>query len=254
MSVQAIPGESSKFARGLLIFETTITDTKGLLHVSEFAIAMMDAVSNILVELPISAAEFAKQLKAGVRILCIVNLVSLFKWWVCEERKSWQHTAYKVTCTANEIFNTVMFLENIKVLELSKIAINIGRVPVIGLAVGLLGGAGAVFSLWHYGKQIKALNAEKDRKISLVNTLGAKEQADLVNLELRKSKAQIAIVSDIASLAFTILSLVGLCTGVGILAMNSWLMLVLGLVVAGVGLYHVMHDKANPEIPVPAPT
>lgn len=249
MSVQSIPGGSSKFARGLLIFETTITD---ILHVSEFAIAAIDVVSSILVELPISAAEFANQLKSGVRILSIVNLVSLFKWWVCEERKSWQHTAYKATCTASEIFNAAFFLENIKVIELSKIAIKIGRVPVIGLAVGLLAGSGAVFSLWHHGKQIQMLNAEKDQKFSSVSFLLPKEQAELANLELKKTKAQIALVSDIASLALTILSIVGLCTGVGILAMNSWLMLVLGLVVAGVGLYQVVHDKANSKIPVPA--
>lgn len=244
---QPIPS-SNQFTQGLTVVSTAISDTKGFLQVSEFAIATITMIGKIFAELPISAVEFAKQLKTGVQVLACFNLINDLKWWFCDKRQSWQHTAHKATMIVLEILNTAIFLETIKVFKLSEIAGKIGSVPVIGLAASVLTGATTIFSLWHYGKKISVLN----KKISQIKSSLLTNQGDptlkalLSATRLEKTKAKISLVSDISTLALSILGLVGLCTSVTVLAMNSWLMIVLGLVVAGIGLYDVLYSKAHP--------
>ena len=254
------------FTQGLTVLSTTLLDVKGIMQISELAIATISFVGKALSELPVGATEFAKHLQSGVHVLVFVSLISDLKWWFCDARQSWQHTAHKATLIVLETLQTAIFLDAIKVINLSKITTKIGGVPVIGLAVSLLTSGTTLFSLWHHGRKIVVLRGQireiNEQRRDLVNQLQQEGNAvnpmDLVRLDeqitvlqIEKTKVKISIVSDISTIALCILGLVGVASGAAILAMNSWLMLVLGLVVAGIGVYDIAYGKAHPG-PAPA--
>jgi hypothetical protein len=252
---QVHPG--NHLVQGLTVFSTTVSDTKGFMQISEFAIATISFLGKALAELPVGATEFAKHLKSGVHVLVVVNLINDLKWWFCDARQSWQHTAHKATLIVLETLQTAVFLDAIKVINLSKISTKIGNVPVIGLAASLLTSGTTLFSLWHHGRKIVVLSRNINALMFRIHTENPPD-AELPNLRatlaatyVERTKAKISVLSDISTIAFCVLGLVGVASGVAILAMNSWLMLVLGLVVAGIGVYDIAYGKAHPA-PAPA--
>jgi hypothetical protein len=79
----------------------------------------------------------------------------------------------------------------------------------------------------------------------------SKIEVEIANYELEKSKSKISLVNNIANLALDILSIIGLCAGLGALSVTCWPMIALGLVVAGIGLYEFIYDKQHEKSALP---
>lgn len=302
---------SSSFKQGLTIASKSVSDAEGMRKISQFATALISLVGEILIEVPTGLSEFAKRLEDSCKVLSFFNFLSHIKWWLCEERKSWQHTVSMASYTASQALDAAKFLEKIKAIDLSAISVTIGRIPVLGVISGGLSGIACGFGAWHDGKKIYDLNkeivakrdelnaAEKDLeacKAACQSSAKSKKElphalrvyvlheeseqikrtfkensnekikefavkklehrvkkldVEISNHELEKNKATISLIGNIASVAFDILIIIGLCACIGALAVTGWPMLVLALVVAGIGLYEFLYDKQHEKKIVP---
>lgn len=294
---------SGSFQQGLTVASNTVSDAEGMRKISAFATALITAVGEILIEIPEGLTELATRLEDSSKVLSFFNFISHIKWWICEEKKSWQHTLSMISFTAQQALDAAKFLEKVKAIDLSAISATIGSIPVLGLVSGLLGGTASVFGAWHDGRKISELNEElrakrdeldnvqgdivdcasrcqravgsvqercqwlqnyisKDEveEISLTFKENANEklkefatkklahrvkklEVEIANCELEKTKSKISLLSNIASVALDILTLIGICASVSALSITGWPMIVLGLVVAGIGVYEYLYDK-----------
>lgn len=192
----------------------TLTDI-GKFVDSEKNRAILDFSSSIVLSIRTGAehlhknlAEFDTAFSGALEVLSLTALVNSIAWWFCETSKRWQETAGQAFWTAARVMRSVLFLDQLHIFDLSKIAITIGNgIPIINLITNSVGAFANGFSLWNDVIELgdaKKKHEEHKRKyeewtkkkdtfdIDLAKATDKKSPEQLANATAKKSPEQLA--------------------------------------------------------------
>lgn len=149
--------------QGLTLCVESVREVSGIQTITALASAMIACVGKAFSEMPQGVTTFVQRLEDCSSVLSIFSFVSYLQWWTSEtpkEEQNWQYTASMVCSTAQQVMDIAYFLEGTKLLDLSKLAATIGRIPVLDTVYQTFSLGGSVFYTWHDGLKYSRLKEE----------------------------------------------------------------------------------------------
>lgn len=239
-----------------------------LLHHEEHVrniVEMAVSVNDIVIALFESVADNAE--KVGHILELILNGAHVFgfindvKWWVSVKAHSVYETISKIFLTTYKGIKSTIFFSQLGAFSLSKIAINIGRIPVIGLVVNVLGIAGygvhLIQSVKEYRQASRELEGLKKTYEGLkAFSLLSDDKTDALQIMEKKIKAQkilvysakVEIIDNVAYILFAALTILAFSTGWGALAMTGALMISLSVTTTLIWVYNCYLSEKNKKV------
>lgn len=292
----AVANCCSNVQHTLGVYGDAVADVEVLEKVGRVASGVVSAINHNATSVP---GPLGEVLGGSIEMVNILDFINRIRWFVSATAKCWQETASMVCLTVLQFMESLQFLERVKALSLSRITANIGRIPVLGIALNVVNFGYRGFDAWTVLKdlssnrdQLQACRetiAQSTRKLDevsrsddqlanqLINEhvqgitfttpadskayLSVKYQSEVTkytqelnHVKLERKMLWTSLVDDISNIALGILALAGVC-GVAFLAVTSLPMIILGTVVAAIGLSKYLYQRSCKQVmaqnPVP---
>ncbi len=222
-----------------------LSDQEGLLNTTFLAGSCNDIIAETVESAAEGAVEADKWLEGISHTLGALSLVKSVHWMLYEKARSIQHTMSMGLLTLLRGVKTTIFLSKQGAFSLSKISVNLGRIPVLNLVTSGLSIFATSFAVWDSFKEYRRLSAEQSEiKLAILSRpLGnsfafrAEDSPEFKANQKLLHQAKLNLINDIVYLALCILILASLCTGCGFLALSGPFMLTLSLVSCSFNVY-----------------
>lgn len=126
----------------------SVSEVRGVKTLFKFANVTVDLMGKLDSEFPAPLKEISRNFKECSSTLSFMGTVGLVKTWVNDKRTRWQSTVTLINITALQLISASMYLEKVKLIDLSYFSMTIGNTPILSLAMSGFGFGVSVFGLW----------------------------------------------------------------------------------------------------------
>ncbi len=227
----------------------------GLLTCTFLANSINNAVKAIFEEIKDSANEVSTWFDHGIGVITSVSLVNSVKWWLYDKANSIHQTISMGFFTIMKIIRTATALGKFGVVNLSKIAITIGQIPVLSLVTQGLLILATTFSLLDNWKKYTRLADEQEIIKTRVNRrMDGMIRPIFENIPEFKANAALMaqLKKDMAAkvivIAIAIITVIGMCAAIGFLGSTAPLLLSLSVMSSSISLYNYYGNRKLKDV------
>lgn len=135
----------------------SVLEVGGVKKLMKFAVVTIDFMGKI--QVPVQLKEIQRSFKECSSTLSFFATVGIVKSWMVDKKTRWQETAALINFTGLQAISSAMFLDKVKIINLSFITMTIGKTPVLSFAMTTLGFGDSIFSLWDTIRESREMRA-----------------------------------------------------------------------------------------------